>query len=225
MLISVVIPTLNEEEHVARTIASVRAQEGPFEIVVADGGSTDQTCRIASQTARVVTGSRGRAAQMNAGASAASGDVLLFLHADTLLPPGGLRAIREALTAPRTESGAFRLCFDTDTSLLRFYSWCTRLPLRHICFGDRGLFVRRDVFDQIGGFPDIPMFEDLEIVRLLSARGGFRFLPLSVTTSARRFSDQGILRQQLRNTYLWTHYIIGTDPSRLTHLYRYGPSE
>ena len=90
-----------------------------------------------------------------------------------------------------------------------------------ICFGDRGLFVRRAVFEALGGFPDVPIFEDLEMVRLLHQRGGFRFLPQALTTAARRFETVGPLRQQLLNTYLWTRYQLGANPERIAHLYSY----
>ncbi len=108
------------------------------------------------------------------------------------------------------------------TPLLRFYSFCTRLPLPRLCFGDRGLFVRRAVFEALGGFPKVPIFEDLEMVRLLYKRGGFRFLSRAITTAARRFESVGPLRQQLLNIYLWMRYVAGTDPARIAHLYSYG---
>lgn len=225
MLISVVIPTLNERAYIERTIASVLSQRGPFEIIVADGGSTDGIREVAHPHARIVAAPRGRARQMNRGAGNARGDVLLFLHADTLLPQGALDTIRHSILRPGIEAGAFRLQFDLDTPLLRFYSLCTRLPVRHLCFGDRGLFVRRDVFEETGGFPDIPLFEDLEFVRLLSRHRGFEYLPLHVTTAARRFTTHGPFRQQLRNAYLWSHYLLGTDPHRLAGLYEYSSSQ
>ncbi len=225
MRIAVVIPALNEAARIEQTIRAVAAQPGPVEILVADGGSSDDTVARASTLARVVTCPPGRARQMNRGAAETKGDVLFFLHADTLPPPDALPSIRSTLTDPEAEAGAFRLSFDLNRPLLRFYSWCTHFPVRHLCFGDRGLFVRRAVFEAIGGFPDVPMFEDLEIVRLLHRRGGFHFLPQTVVTAARRFEQHGAFRQQLRNTHLWLHYLAGTDPNRLTHLYHYGASE
>lgn len=223
MHLSVVIPALNEAERIEATLRAVRVQSVPAEVIVVDGGSTDETVRRAAAHARVVHAEPGRAVQMNAGAARAGGDVLLFLHADTLLPPGAFEAIANALADPSVEAGAFRLAFDRQSPLLRFYSFCTRLPLAPICFGDRGLFVRRTTFEAVGGFTAWPIFEDLEMVRLLHRRGGFRFLPQYVTTAARRFERHGVLRQQLRNTYLWLHYLAGTDPHRLAHLYRYDP--
>ena len=221
MQLSVVIPTLNEAEQIKRTLASVAAQAHPCEIIVADGGSTDATQKRAAGRAVVIQSGAGRARQMNAGAAQATGDVLLFLHADTHLPPDASQAIAAALADPAAEAGLFRLAFDQDTPLLRFYSFCTRVPSPRLGFGDRGLFVRRSTFEDVGGFPPIPIFEDLEMVWRLYRRGGLRFLPQRVVTSARRFARHGALRQQLRNLYLWLHYLAGTDPERVAQLYRY----
>lgn len=219
-LVSVVIPALNEAGGIESAIESVRSQDEPHEIIVVDGGSADATRTLAGRHARILESPRGRARQMNHGAAAARGDVLLFLHADSRLPPGALRRIREAM-ATGAECGAFRLAFDRPNPLLLFYSSCTRLPLPRLCFGDRGLFTRRDVFEKLGGYPDIPLFEDLELVRMLHKRGRFEFLADQVTTSARRFVRSGYLRQQVRNTYLWLHYVAGTNPRKLVHLYPY----
>lgn len=221
MKVSVIIPALNEEACIERTLTRVHEQTGPLEVIVVDGGSKDATRDRARQQATVLTASRGRARQMNRGAEAATGDALLFLHADTLLPHDGLDAVRQALADPAVDAGTFRLRFDRHSPLLRLYSFCTRLPWIRLCFGDRGLFVRRRAFTAAGGFPAIPLFEDLELAHRLQQRGRFCFLPQYVTTAARRFDRNGPLRQQLRNTYLWLHYLRGTNPHTLTHLYRY----
>lgn len=222
MLISVIIPTLNEESCLAETLHSLKRKSGHVEIIVSDGDSRDHTYSIAAQHARVISAPRGRAVQMNAGADAASGDVLLFLHADTHLPPDGLTAIQEALSDPTVEAGAFRLRFDESSPLLNYYAACTRLPLPSLCFGDRALFIRRQTFDEVGGFPCVPIFEDLEMVRVLYDRGSFHFLRQAVTTSARRFRACGQLRQQLRNICLWCGHFIGVPPYRLATMYDYG---
>lgn len=221
MTVSVIIPTLNEAAFVDGAIRSAARQLRSCEIIVADGGSEDATRDRAARTARVIEAPRGRALQMNAGAAVATGDVLLFLHADTRLPTDASAWIRGTLSAPCAEAGLFRLRFDVDTPLLRFYAWCTRWPLPRIAFGDRALFVRRRVFETVGGFPEVPIFEDLELVRLLVQRGGFRFVPVAVMTSARRFQRIGPLRQQLLNTSLWLQYVAGADPHRLARSYTY----
>ncbi len=219
--ISVVIPALNEAVRIESTLEAVVTQPGPWEVIVVDGGSTDETMARAAAYATVLTSSPGRARQMNHGAQNADGDALLFLHADTLLSPDAFALIRATLADPSAEAGAFRLSFDNTTPLLRFYSFCTRFPFPRICFGDRGLFVRRAVFETLGGFPEVSIFEDLEMVRLLYRRGGFRFLSRAIPTAARRFESVGPLRQQLLNISLWMRYQLGADPERIAHLYSY----
>ena len=220
LLISVIIPALNEANGIAPVLRAVEAQDEPHEIIVVDGGSADATVDIAAHWARVIAAPRGRAVQMNRGAAAARGEILLFLHADTLLPPGALAHVRRSI-AEGSEAGAFRLAFDAPTPLLRLYSYCTYFPLPRLCFGDRALYVRRDVFSSVGGYPEIPLFEDLELVRALWPRGRFRFHSTCVTTSGRRYRSNGPLRQQLRNSYLWLRYVLGSDLVKLQHLYEY----
>lgn len=225
-LVSIIIPTLNEERTIGPTLRRVHQQAGPVEVLVADGGSTDDTRSVADEHgATVLETPCGRAAQMNHGAERSTGRILLFLHADTRLPPSGVSRIRRVLSAPGATAGTFRLRFDDPTPLLRLYAWCTRWPWIRLCFGDRGQFVERSVFEAVGGFPDWPIFEDLELAARLHAHGGFRFLDSAVTTSARRFRRHGPLRQQLRNLYLWSHYLWGTDPEQVAHLYHDPPPE
>ena len=221
MTVSVIIPALNEAGTIEQTLQAVDALRGPKEVLVIDGGSNDGTPACAAPYAEVLHAPRGRAVQMNRGADAAQGDILFFLHADTFPPPGALELIRSTLQAPEVEAGTFRLGFDTSSPLLALYSWCTRWPWIRLAFGDRGLFVRRSVFEAVGGFPAWPVFEDLELAARLHERGGFRFLPQAVTTSARRFESHGQLRQQLLNLRLWLHYVTGTDPEKVAHLYEY----
>lgn len=221
-LISVIIPALNEAAGIENTLRSVSRQTPEHEIIVADGGSLDKTAAIASRYGRVIRTPRGRSRQMNAGAAQARGDILLFLHADTLLPPDGLEKVQGTLSDPELAGGAFRLRFDRNTPLLRFYSWFTHLHTPRLCFGDRGCFVRRSVFEELGGYPDLPIFEDIELVCKLHERGGFVFLKKSVTSSARRFRERGPFLQQLQNIYLWARYAIGTDPKTLASWYPYG---
>ena len=218
-LISVIIPALNEENFIEATIRSVDSQDEPHEIIVVDGGSSDRTTEIASGLAKVIHAPAGRARQMNAGAREARGDVLLFLHADTRVPPEALGLVRRAVA--RSEGGVFRLRFDPSTPLLRIYGVFTCIPTSLIAFGDRTLFVRREVFFELGGFPEIPVFEDLELARLLHRRGRFTFLHEYVVTSSRRFRRHGPLRQQLLNSFLWLHFVVGANPERIAHLYPY----
>ena len=208
-------------------------QAGPFEAVVCDGGSADGTLDRAARaapTARLVASPRGRARQMNEGARHATGDVLLFLHADTRLPEGALRAVRSALEDASVAGGCFRTAFDLEGEAEPEFGpfgravmalWQARLWMRwhRFAFGDRALFVRRDVFRAVGGFPEQPIFEDLDLVRRVRERGRFVFLDLEVVTSARRFRRHGAVRQQLRNLGLWAGWNAGVSPRRLKRFY------
>jgi rSAM/selenodomain-associated transferase 2 len=226
MTVSIIIPTLDEEAELPATLASVREQPGPFEVIVVDGGSTDATREIARRLRDVtlVTSAPGRARQMNAGAARASGDVLLFLHADTRLPADALDRVRSAF-ADGAAAGCFQLRFDRAG----FWLWLWSRPLwmrwPRWAFGDRALFVRRSAFDAVGGFPDQPLFEDLDMVQALRALGRFVFLDAAVTTSARRFVRGGALRQQLRNGALWTAWLLGASPERVARFYPSAPDE
>ncbi|WP_412062976.1 TIGR04283 family arsenosugar biosynthesis glycosyltransferase [Rubrivirga sp. IMCC45206] len=229
--ISVVIPALDEAAAIGATLASVERQTGPWQAIVADGGSTDGTAdlaRTALAEAHVVDSDRGRARQMNAGAEHASGDVLVFLHADTRLPDNAFDAVRAALADPLAVAGCFRTAFDVKErgdfgpvgrAVMRL--WEARLWMRwhRFAFGDRALFVRREVFEAVGGFPEQPLFEDLDAVRAVRQHGRFVFLDAEVVTSARRYRRHGALRQQLRNMALWAGWNVGVAPARLKRFY------
>lgn len=225
--ISVVIPTLDEAAGVERALRSVERQSGPVELIVADGGSTDGTLEhvaaVSPDTLRVGA-ARGRARQLNAGAARASGDILLFLHADTALPAGALDTVRRAI-AGGAVAGCFETRFDDARGWMRL--WQARLWMRwhRFAFGDRALFARRDAFEAAGGFPDQPIFEDLDFVRAVRRHGRFAFLDLAVTTSARRFRRHGALRQQVRNVGLWVGWVAGVSPTRLKRHYPDAPEE
>ncbi|MEP0545974.1 MAG: TIGR04283 family arsenosugar biosynthesis glycosyltransferase [Rhodothermales bacterium] len=221
MTVSIIIPALNEEAELPATLASAVAQPGPKEIIVVDGGSDDATKAIAERHgAQVVSAAaRGRARQMNAGAAHAEGDVLLFLHADTRLPVGGLDRIRAALAAPETVAGCFRLRFDRGGFWLWLWTRSVWMRWPRWAFGDRAIFARRSAFEAAGGFPDQPVFEDLDFVQAVLPHGRFVFLDAVVVTSARRYAHRGALRQQLRNWALWSAWLLGASPHRMARFY------
>ena len=192
---------------------------------MADGGSTDgtpETVARAMPLAHVVRPGRGRARQMNAGAEVASGEIFLFLHADTHLPEGALDTVRHSLATPEVAGGCFLPRFvgeGAGGAWMRLWEAPAWMRWWRFAFGDRAPFVRRETFRAIGGFRQQPLFEDLDFVRDVRARGRFVFLDAAVETSARRFGEHGALRQQLRNFALWTAWNVGVSPERLARFY------
>jgi rSAM/selenodomain-associated transferase 2 len=220
--ISVIVPALNEEHHLAATLASVKLSSAD-ELIVADGGSQDSTMTVASQfTPHVLACPAGRARQMNRAAQQAQGDILLFLHADTLLPPGGLDLVRAAMRSPQVVGGSFRLAFLPSTLGLRVVAWGTNLRTRFgkLPFGDQALFVRRTLFEALGGYADMPFLEDVWLVRRLRRHGRLALIPRAVHTSGRRWQRHGLVSTTLRNNVVLALYWCGVSPTTLKRLYR-----
>ena len=218
---SVVIPTLNEAARIAATLARVRAALPGAEIIVADGGSSDGTPAIAAaEGARLVTTARGRGVQLVAGVAHARGELLLFLHADTLLPADAASILATQFARAEVRIGTFRLAFDEGGRFLRVCAWFTRFDSVFTRFGDQAIVVRRDLYAQLGGFPAWPLFEDVEFLRRARRVTRVWSLPASVTTSARRFHHHGPIRQQLRNAVLLLRFLTGASPHALAEAYR-----
>ena len=219
--ISVIVPTLNEQTCLAATLDALSLADSD-ELIVVDAGSTDGTPDIARRyTSQFYQGPRGRAQQMNHGAKYAQGDILLFLHADTLLPPGGLNAVRSALRQPGAAGGAFRLIITPATPALRLVAWGTNLRSRFggLPYGDQALFVSRRVFEDLGGYDDVPFMEDIRLVQALRRRGRLVILPQAVSTSGRRWQQDGVLFTTVRNIVLMTLYFCGVRPATLQRWY------
>ncbi len=223
MRISFIIPVFDEADRIAGQVGRCLTLSPPPEVIVADGGSGDDTClRASASGARVIASPRrGRAFQMNAGAAAASGDILLFLHADVTLDPRAYLALRKALEDPALIGGAFRRRFDSPSRLLR--AGCVLADLRgrwfRIFLGDQAMFVRRDVFQTLGGFREILLFEDLDFSRRLARRGRTALLEAVVVASSRRFDREGNLARLAGNLRLTALYLAGADPDRLARRY------
>jgi rSAM/selenodomain-associated transferase 2 len=219
MKISIIIPALNEADYIERALLSVIQQDGEFEVIVVDGGSADATVDKAKKHARVIHSQRGRAVQMNAGARAASGDVLLFLHADCQLHPEALPTLARMMQNSESPGGTFMLAFDSRKLLLRFIAFFTRFTFRYFHFGDQGIFVRRAVFDEMGGYREMSIMEDIDFIERLCKRGRLALIKLPTTASPRRFLRNGIIREQLRNIFLVVLYLLGARPERLKQWY------
>jgi len=212
-----VIPTLDEAATVAGTIAAARAVLPDAEVIVADAGSGDGTGQAAvAAGARVLQAPGTRAEAMNAGAAAASGDVLVFLHADTHLPAGAGTAIDAALR--RAGAGAFRIGFDRPRPLVeRVVN--ARSRLLGIVYGDQALFVSREAFERVGGYRPLPIMEDRDLAARLRRTGGLAIVPLAVTTSARRHRSDGHARALARNWLIQVLYTLRVPPERLARMY------
>ncbi len=222
-MISVVIPTLNEAEHLGRLLRVLQAERGPAEIVVADGGSRDRTVALArARGARVVRSATGRGQQLCAGARAASGGALLFLHADAGFPAGGLKRIREVLAAsPGIVGGNFRVVWDGDSAFSRrltvVYNAMRRLGLY---YGDSGIFVRRPVYDAIGGIRPIALMEDYDFVRRLERCGEtVRIDEPPLVASSRKFAHRPAARIVWGWLKIHALYHLGVAPERLARIY------
>jgi rSAM/selenodomain-associated transferase 2/rSAM/selenodomain-associated transferase 1 len=220
-LISIVIPTLNEAGCISATIRTLASLEGAKEIIVADGGSDDETCQMAAGFGvRAIVCERGRGVQLRTAATASRGDVLWFLHADTIAPENALIAIHEALSDERVVAGNFALKFDGNSRAARNLTWIyPYLRFLGLAYGDSGIFVRRTVYERIGGFRPYPLFEDLDLIRRLKKAGRFARLDYKLVTSARRFENR-----YLRSWALWITlqvlYWVGVPPATLARIYR-----
>jgi rSAM/selenodomain-associated transferase 2 len=221
VLVTIVSPVLDEEEELPCRAREIERQEPPWEWIVADGGSTDRSTSVARRLgARVLEARRGRGPQLNAGAAQASGQALLFLHADTRLPEGALSAVRGALLDERVVGGHFTVRFGDGTTTDRLFEAYYALQDRvfRVFYGDSAIFVRANAFRRVGGFPDEPIFEDLGLVRRLRGAGTLVTLEPAVTTSSRRYRDHPV-RTIARWAMLLAAHHAGVPPRKLASLY------
>jgi rSAM/selenodomain-associated transferase 2 len=227
-MLSIIVPVLDEAENLERLLPHLRGRCPDAEVIVVDGGSADRTALVARDWphARYLASERGRARQMNAGARAAHGDILLFLHADTLLPADAAAAIARALADRRVVGGRFDVSFGSPGRAFRliatFMNWRSRLT--GIATGDQAIFVRRDVFEALGGYPDIPLMEDVELSARLKRQGPIQCLRSRVTTSARKWEREGIVRTVVLMWALRLLHFFRVDTARLHRWYYRRPA-
>lgn len=222
-MLSVIIPTLNEAAGIDRTLRAVQAlRTWGHEIIVVDGGSLDATVDVAAPLAdKIIRAAHGRARQMNAGAAIAHGDILVFLHADTRLPGDADRAIAKALRKKQRQWGRFDIRLSGRHPLLRVVERAMNLRSRltGISTGDQAIFVRRCVFEQVGGFADIPLMEDIALSRVLRRLSRPVRINKKAITSSRRWEQQGIVRTIVKMWVLRLRYFLGADPAMLARHY------
>lgn len=221
LTISVIIPTLNEEDNI-RGVLEDMVEIDDIEVIVADGSSTDGTVDICRRyDIPIVQSKPGRASQMNTGASSSTGDILLFLHSDTRLPEGFVHLIRQAMSRKNVIAGAFRFSTDMDTWGMTVVEGAANWRSRNlrIVFGDQAIFVGRNAFESIGGFPGQVIMEDYQLIRHLRKVGKILLLPDAAVTSARRWRDNGVFRTSLRNQLTMWLYLLGVNPERLARWY------
>ncbi len=208
-------------------IQSILAQlinDPELEVIVVDGGSKDNTVRLVQDMGvKVIVAPLGRGKQMNVGATVATGDILLFLHADTQLPSGFAAIVRETLSLPKIIAGAFELKIDGEGQSLRFIERMTNWRSRFLSlpYGDQAIFLKASVFKEIGGFPELPIMEDFQLIRQLKRRGKIAIARPPVLTSARRWQKLGVLRTTFINQLIIIGYFLGVPPIQLRRFYQF----
>ena len=224
-MISIIIPVLNEAENIRNTLVYLQEEVGDSdrEIIVVDGGSKDQTVAIAKSLDVIVIESikAGRANQMNAGAAIATGDILLFLHADTQLPHDYASLIINTLAKPKVIAGAFELAIDSQQKSLRFIEAMVKMRSHwfSLPYGDQALFITRSTFEKIGGFPEVAIMEDFVLVKQLKRQGKIAIAPAAVTTSSRRWEKLGVWQTTMVNQLMILGYYLGISPDKLRKFY------
>jgi len=219
--LSIIIPVLNEAYSIGATLAAVAQLSGSVEVLVVDGGSDDATRQIAGAGgAKVISSERGRGVQLLTGAREALGDVLWFLHADTIVPNDSTKPIVEALSDPAVVGGNFAVHFSGSGRAASFMTWLyPQLRRLGLCYGDSAIFVRREAYYRVGGFKALPIFEDLDLLRELRRIGKFVHLSSTVVTSSRRFEEHSFVGTFTRWVFMQLLYWLGVSPSRLGRFY------
>ena len=220
--ISIIIPVLNEAKILERTLFELQSELGDHELIIVDGGSTDRSVPIAERYGKVVASARGRAKQLNTGAAAASGDILVFLHADIWLESGALAAVETALRSGYI-GGGFRQKIDGKNVLYRAIEMAGNIRGKYlkVFYGDSGIFLKRADFKKIGGFSEVPILEEMEFSRALCKLGKTTLVIPHIHISARRWETKGIVRTTVNNWLITFLYFLRFSPERLAKLYQH----
>lgn len=223
MNISVIIPTLNEGKNIGPLLRYLKELDDNLELIVSDCGSHDNTIEEAESYAKTIRASKGRGAQMNAGAKIASGDVLWFLHADCYPHPESISTIKKALVDPQIVGGAFEYSLDDPRLYFRVIEFLSNRKnhLLHLFYGDMGIFVRRNMFFNMGGYAEIPLMEDMDFCKRLKKEGNIVILPKRIPTSTQRWAEEGIVKNIVRNWLLQIAWTCGVSPETLSKFYQF----
>lgn len=222
MSVGIVIPTLNEEEHLGGILEDLAGLDVPRDVAVVDGGSADATLAVAARFGvRIVRAPRGRASQMNAGANVVTGEWLCFLHADVRMPAPARQALRETVVRSEVEAAVWKFAVEGRGAWMRLVEAGALLRdrLGGLPYGDQGFLIRRSLFDAVGGFPCLPIMEDVALARVVRRRARLARLPAALVASGRRWRREGRYWTWVRNAVLVTAYLAGAPPDRLARWY------
>lgn len=223
--LSVIIPTLNEEKNISKLIDFIKNEQIKTEIIVSDADSTDRTKKISEKKGAKVVNSKkaSRGLQLNRGAELATAPILLFLHADSTLEKFALSSLVNRMKQePEKIGGCFSLKIDSEAPLLKFISWSSNLRARYLSliFGDQGIFIKKEIFNKLGGFPEIELMEDWEFSKKIKKTGRLLFLDKKIYTSARRWKENGVLKTIFLMHKIKILYLLGYSPQKLKKIYR-----
>lgn len=221
-MVSIIIPVLNEESSILETLTKLSSLKGEKEILVVDGGSTDNTVQLASTMAKVINSPKGRALQMNAGAKEATGDILWFVHSDSVIDVNSLKAIEDAIKDEYIGGGFSLYFYDSNNLFMKYIAFTSNLrgSIAKLFFGDQGIFVKKEQFWSLGGFPEIAIMEDFEFSLRVKKIGKIKKLKTKIGTSSRRFTSGGIFKTFILMQKMKVLYMAGISPEKLNKMYR-----